>query len=177
MYIWTAINIESQLTDVKDEIKNTESRVGIKGSVVNLPLHVSLKISFYVSDDISSDVIRTIIDFFENLGPFYFEPVGIEKEGTIVWIRMKDSEKLSHIHYTLDQILLDKFNVIPHKFDLEYKFHATLYMDSDVEKISCAYEQIKDIPLPKKLTANHFVIGTSETGAPGTYKVAHNIKL
>ena len=177
MYIWTAIDIESQLNEVKRKIKEIENNVGIIDSVVNLPLHVSLKISFETDESISSYIIKTITDYYMDTASFDFSPLCIEKEGTIVWIRMQDNETLSRIHDDLVKILLDKFSIIPHKFDLEYKFHTTLFMDTSVEKISSAYEQIKGISLPEKMFAKRFVMGTSPSGAPGTYKVCKYIEI
>ena len=177
MYIWTAIDIEDQLNEVKEKLGVIENSVGITDSVVNLPLHVSLKISFEVENRIYQDVIKTISDYYETTSTFSFTPLCIEREETIVWIRMQDNETLARIHDDLVKILLDKFSIIPHKFDLEYKFHTTLFMNTSIEKISSAYEQIKNISLPEKMFAKRFVIGTSPSGAPGTYKVYKYIEI
>ena len=163
MYIWTAIDIEDQLNEVKEKLGVIENSVGITDSVVNLPLHVSLKISFEVENRIYQDVIKTISDYYETTSTFSFTPLCIER--------------LARIHDDLVKILLDKFSIIPHKFDLEYKFHTTLFMNTSIEKISSAYEQIKNISLPEKMFAKRFVIGTSPSGAPGTYKVYKYIEI
>lgn len=44
-------------------------------------------------------------------------------------------------------------------------------MDDDAEKINTAHTLLGDLKLPETLVANTFVIGTSETGENGTYRV------
>ncbi len=177
MYIWTAINVEEQLCELKKKVKEVESNVGIIDSVVNLPLHISLKISFSIDPSMQERVIDEISKYYSSISLFDIPVCNIERMGKIVWIRMKENEILSRIHSDLDKVMLEKFGVSPHEFDLDYKFHATLFMESDEVKVSSAYNKIKNEILPERLVANHFVIGSSETGAPGTYKVTHNIKI
>ena len=63
-----------------------------------------------------------------------------------------------------------------HEYDLDFMFHTTLFMDDDTEKVAKAYEKVKDISVPDKLVASRFVIGTSESGDLGTYKIHKTIE-
>jgi 2'-5' RNA ligase len=177
MYIWTGIDVDSQLSDIKSQVKLVEESIGFNNSNFTLPFHISLKISFEVDNTIYSDVVNTIVEYYKTLKPFDIEVSGIEIENVIVWLRMEESEITNKIHDDLDRILMEKYGVPRHEYDLDYKFHTTLFMDSDEEKIFSAYHKIKGMEIPLSLHADRFLIGASATGALGTYKVAHNIKI
>ena len=70
-----------------------------------------------------------------------------------------------------------KYGVPLHEYDMDYKFHTTLFMDSDTDKMNAAYDAIKNEPVPKTLRADRFIIGTSPSGALGTYSVYKEIKI
>ena len=44
-------------------------------------------------------------------------------------------------------------------------------MDDDPEKINAAHSLLGNVHLPDSLIANTFVIGNSETGENGTYRI------
>ena len=46
MYIWVGADVDSQLGEIKELTNDTEKALGIVPSVLTLPLHISLKISF-----------------------------------------------------------------------------------------------------------------------------------
>ena len=177
MYVWIAIDIDNQLKEVKAHAQSIEKEIGFENSSFTLPSHISLKISFAVNDEAYPCVIQILLDYCKTLKPFSVDIEGIEIEDTIVWIRMKENDILNRIHKDLDQILMERHNVAPHKFDLDFKFHSTLFLDSDKEKISAAYDQIKNVELPLSLCADKLIIGASASGDIGTYRVTHNIDL
>lgn len=177
MYVWTAIDLENQLKELRPRAQAVERELSLPSSALTLPFHISLKISFEVRDEIYPYVMDTLLSYFQTVKPFDVQVSGIEIENAIVWIRMKENTALRQIHADLDRILLERHNVEPHPFDLDFKFHTTLFLDSDEQKISEAYRRIKDIPIPNVLRANSLLIGTSESGAIGTYHVTHRIGM
>lgn len=177
MYIWTAINIDDQLKGLKHHVQRVEKQWGFKNSTLTLPFHISLKISFEVSDTIYPNIIKTLYDYYKALEPFDIEVAGIEIENMIVWIRMKENPVLKRIHEELDQILMEKHGIMRHEYDLDFKFHTTLFLDADEKKISEAYGKIESVNLPSRLHAKELIIGESKTGEVGTYRVTHNIEL
>lgn len=177
MYVWTAINIDDQLNEIKAQAQVIEQKMNFANSAFTLPSHISLKISFFVDDKIYPCVLQTLLDYYKTVKPFSVDVNDIEIEDTIVWIRIKENDTLRQIHKELDRILQEKYNILPHKFDLNFKFHSTLFLDSDKEKISAAYDQIKNVELPLSLCAHKLVIGASASGDIGTYRVTHNIDL
>lgn len=62
-----------------------------------------------------------------------------------------------------------------HEFDLNYKFHTTLYMNENAEILKNGYEKLKDEKLENRLYLNKYLIGYSPEGIPETYKVLKEI--
>jgi 2'-5' RNA ligase len=175
MYIWIGINVDDQLKKIKERSFAIEKKLGFKNSNFTLPLHISLKISFEVDDSVYSSVIRTIAEYYQKLNAFEVDVKGIENHEEIIWIRMLSNESINKIHDDLNEILKNKFNVGLHEYDLDYKFHTTLFMDNDSEIIDKAYDLIRNEDLPSKLIVNKFVIGTSESGKLGSYSVNNTV--
>ena len=177
MYIWLGINVDGQLSDLRGRAEEIEKGLGVKNSCYTLPMHISLKISFPVSDELFDSIVNDVAGIYSSHQPFDVDVKGIENESVIVWIRMKENEKLNAIHDELNELLLRKYGVPLHEYDMDYKFHTTLFMDSDTDKMHAAYDTIKNEPVPKILRADRFIIGTSPSGALGTYSVYKEIKI
>ena len=171
MYVWTGIDVERQLTAVKQRAWKINDALVFENFCTTLPLHISLKMSFWVDGAIVNEVMNTIEKYYATIEPFEISLKGIEDEGCIVWIRMDECAELNRVHDDLNRILSERYGVGLHEYDCDYKFHTTLFMGREEEKIHAAYAQIKDEPLPQKLVANRFVIGGSESGELGTYAV------
>ena len=161
------------MPQLREAIRRIDQGIGFAHSISDssLPLHISLKMSFPMPDDRAGDVLDRLEGFYRGEAPLRADVRGIEREQTIVWLRMADSDALRGLHDRLLAMLRAEYGVEPHEYDLDYIFHTTLFMDDDREKITRAYAAIKDIPVPKALRLNRFVIGASPTGALGTYRV------
>ena len=177
MYIWIGIDVDDQLASVKQRTLEIEQRIGFEHSNFTLPLHVSLKISFKVEDSVSGEVIDAILQYYKGIESFEIEVSGIEIENTIVWIRYHGNETLNRIHDDLNRILLEGYGVPLHVYDLDYKFHTTLFMDDDAEKIAAAHREIREMTLPKRVRVKALLLGTSKSGTLGSFRVAHRVLL
>lgn len=175
MYIWLGINVDGQLGGIKEKAKEIDKELAFTNSCFTLPLHISLKMSFAVDGAKFPEIAADIENYYSSVEPFEIDVRGIENEQVIVWIRMHECERLNEIHDALNDLLLKKYGIGLHEYDTDYKFHTTLFMDSDGEKINAAFERVKDTPIPKRLVADRFVIGTSQSGALGTYSVYKEI--
>ena len=175
MYIWVGAYVDDQLKDIRQKAHKIEQEIGFKNSCYTLPLHISLKMSFPIDQATTDEVISTIENYYQTLEPFELHVKAIEKEDVIVWIRMKENERLNKIHDDLNDLLLQHYGVGLHEYDCDYKFHTTLFMSSDLQKIDIAYQRIKHIRLPKVLRINRFIIGASSSGALGSYSVIRDI--
>jgi 2'-5' RNA ligase len=177
MYVWIGINVNDQLLALRNEAKKIEDSIGFSTSCYTLPYHISLKISFAVDDNLYPSVVDDILTYYKKIKPFEIYIKGIENEQTISWIRMQDNDKLNQIHDDLNLLLLNKYGIPYHEYDLDYKFHTTLFMDSDSEKVMVAYNQIKEMELPNSLLVNKMLIGASKTGALGSFSVTHEVEI
>ena len=175
MYIWVGIDVDDQLGGIKAAAQKAENSIGFAHSNFTLPFHISLKISFYIDDSLSRTVKDTVMGIYKDTKPFEVSVKGIEHHDEIVWIRMAESDEMRILHDKLNDVLFDRFGIGLHPYDTDYKFHTTLFMDDDIEKVQKAYEMVKNVPLPTTLHIGKFLIGMSPEGALGTYKVIEEV--
>ena len=171
MYIWVGIDVDSQLRGIGRLAEKARKEVGCVPQGVALPLHVSLKISFEAPDASVGKVIADIKEIYRGTGAFPMSVAGIEYCGVITWVAIKRSRELDALHDRLNRVLEEKYGVPLHEYDRDYRYHSTLYMDDDAEKVRKVYERIRGASLPETVMAKDFLIGTSESGKPGTYRV------
>ena len=176
MSVWTALYIEDELEEVRDRAIGIGEDMDVKCPLTILPLHISLKISFEVDDNRLDECVSVLCDYFSSLGPFSVEVEGYEHSQGVIWIRMKENSRLNEIHSRLDEMMMSRFGAKPHEFDLSFIYHATVFFDED-SKLKTASEKIRTVPLPGKIHARDFLIGTSTTGKPGTYSVYRHSHL
>ena len=171
MFVWVGINVEDQLKETRMAVDGVFEKIDISNVTCQLPLHISLKISFEIENELFDSVLNDITSIYEAQKPFKIGVKGIEKHENIMWIRMYSNAEIEALATKLNMMLKEKYGIPLHEYDLDFIFHTTLFMDDDREKINTAYTLLGDLVLPETLVANTFVIGTSETGKNGTYRV------
>lgn len=175
MYIWIGIDTESQLAAIKHEVLKIENNLNLTHST--LPLHISLKMSFKANDSAREAIINDLLNYSNTLNSFDIETNGIDYEKIICWILMKRNNNLDAIHDYLNDFLKQKYDIPLHEYDQDYKYHTTLFMNEDKNKIFTAYKKIAEISIPAKIKANTILIGESPNGAIGTYRVTHTLDI
>ena len=170
MFVWTAIYIESQLEDLRKEVLRLAEEKNVRCPLNFLPLHVSLKISFDIPEERVEECVSSLCALFRKTRPFTMEAEDVEFKPGIIWIKMKENEALRDIHARLDALVEEKFGIAPHEFDRSFIYHCTLLFDED-ENLRRIYPDIREIKVPAKLNARSFLIGISEDGMPGTFRV------
>ena len=171
MFVWVGINVEDQLKETRMAVDGVFEKIDISNVTCQLPLHISLKISFEIENELFESVLNDIISIYEAQKPFEIDVKGIEKHENIMWVRMYSNAEIEALATSLNMMLLEKYGVSLHEYDLDFIFHTTLFMDDDAEKINSAHQLLGDFNLPQTLVANKFVVGKSETGENGTYRV------
>lgn len=171
MYIWLAIDVDDQLKNLKGKVKEVERQVNFVESGISLPMHISLRITSLIEDDMYDNIVNDIKEYSKSLKPFEINTEKIELHETISWLKMEENENLTKIHNHLTSQMLEKYNIPLHDYDKNFTYHSTLFMDSDVCKVKEAFLKIMDAEYPKVLKANKLIIGSSETGSIGTYHV------
>lgn len=175
MYVWFAIGLERQLQELRRALVEIEKKAGREDPALTLPMHCSLKISFEIDGDERDKLYDMLTEYFEKQKAFFVKPCSFETLGKLCWLSIEPCAELVRIHAELDALLYERFGVLQHEFDLDFKYHATLFADSsDVLDELLSLE--RRMALPKELLCESFIIGSSESGVPGTYKVDRIIK-
>ena len=177
MFVWVGINVENQLKEVRRAVDGVFEKIDISNVTCQLPLHISLKISFNIENELFDSVLNDILSIYDAQKPFEIDIKGVEKYENIIWIRMYSNAEVEALATKLNLMLKEKYGIPLHEYDLDFIFHTTLFMDNDAEKINTARTLLGDIALPETLVANRFVIGTSETGKNGTYRVYKTVEV
>lgn len=177
MYIWTAIDVDSQLAALRRKAEAVTSSIGSDNSALTLPLHISLRISFPADDARFEEIIGYIARYLGSQSPFAVEVQGIENFKNIVWLKVKSNPRLQEIHTWLVDSLARKYGIGTHAFDSDFMYHISLFTDDDPAKAAAAYTALSSEPVPPSLAADRFVIGVSESGRAGEYRVAREIAL
>lgn len=171
MFIWTGLNIDDQLQGLRSRILLLEQEIDMEASIRSVPFHISLKMPFSVDNARLPAVLSALEDYYMQLTPFEIFTEGFECYGNIVWLRMRESHQLNRVCHEINTMLQDRFGIGIHEYDTDFQFHATLFYDSDEGKNTAAYQKISQAAFPNKLSANSFLIETSDSGLPGTYDI------
>lgn len=171
MYIWIACSVDDSYTDARRRALKENESLMLDTKAFSLPAHISLKISFFVPDDLADNVITTVREYLINAPHFSVHNPKIEQNGSILWIGYSPCEELEILHRELDQLLLDRHGIEQHPFDRCFKFHTTLFIDERVELVSLMRERLSDLVLPDIVPVGEYIIGTSDSGKAGEYSV------
>lgn len=170
MYIWTALYLEDELADLKKSILKIADKLEIRCPVKILPMHLSLKITFNVKDKMTDKCIQEICRYLHAQTPFYIEPECYEINPGILWLKAKDNDRLKEIHSGLDSIVKKFFDVEPTEMDNKFKYHITVFTDTD-DKLRAGLAELEKIELPQRIHASNYLVGTSENGRPDSFSV------
>ena len=173
-YIWIGIGVDGQLASIRVRVAELEKEWAVADSNLTLPFHISLKMSFPMRGR-ADEAIALLEAYFRGQSGFEIPVKGYEYLGNIAWIRMSENEDLDRIHDELNQMLYDDFGVGLHEYDRDYLFHTTLFMDENAEKVRRCYDAILETPCPARLSVEHYLIGVSNSGALGSYRVVREI--
>ena len=176
MFVWVGISLEDSMKNLTKDVINFSIKNNISTPLENLPIHVSLRISFEIEDNIFDSVEKEVINFLNKLKKFKISFIKIEKFHNIIWLRCKKTNELINAHNELCLILKDKFNIPLHEFDNDFIYHSTLFMD-DPCKIDSMFDEISQLKFPKNTISNKLLIGISESGNPNTFKIYKTIKI
>ena len=176
MYIWAGCKLPADFeADIRSRCLELNQLVGLDTVAFLLPQHVSLKISF--QSEIYDEILDYLEDFLSKQSPFSLRIQNPEQAGSILWMPVEENLRLRQLHEQLDAQLEQHFGIPQHRFDKYFLFHSTLFMDSDTDKIAQMCRLLTESPTAQKLQVDTFLLGLSETGKPGTYRVVQEIKV
>jgi 2'-5' RNA ligase len=176
MYIWIGCRLPQQFEEeIRAACLENNQAIGLDPVAFSLPQHISLKISFETEKP--DEILEDLTHFLSHRRPFEVELEGIEQLGNILWMTVGENETLTLLHESLDERMKSRLGIPQHRFDTCFQFHSTLFLDPDEKKLARMWEALRDFPLQRKLKVDSMLLGTSETGKPGSYRVAREIHL
>ena len=175
MHVWLGIDLDSQLQQLKSLVAQIRAKTGMPLENPTFPMHTSLKISFQIDDDLLPKVVNDLSNYFATQKPFQLQLDQPECHPNIAWLLYKPHPQLVQISNHLNNYLLANYNVPLHEYDTDFKYHSTLFLDGTPEQIAQGFDVLKQFPLPQKVTANTFCIGTSDSGANYTFDVIRRV--
>ncbi len=176
MFIWIGCELPKELElDLRDACLEASHGLDLDFSGFSLPQHISLKISFQ-----AGGAYEPVLDFIEALlrkeRRFSVSCGDLEQAGSIFWLAFRESGTLRRLHNILDRDLKRGFGIGQHLFDKAFKFHSTLAV-GDPGQIKCLHQRLTGLELPDDLEIRAFLLGISETGKSGTFRVVRRIEL
>ncbi|MBQ8295751.1 MAG: 2'-5' RNA ligase family protein [Clostridia bacterium] len=177
MYIWVAIDVSEQLKELRREAERVTEELSFFNAALTLPMHISLRISFWVAEDKVAAVIKRIEEYYAAVSPFEIFPKAVENNGNVVWLSIREHAKLKKIHQDLVDLLLREYAIPLHEFDETFLYHATLFYGREQKTAELAYRRMQNATFPKTVQVNRLLIGCSESGAAGEYRVLKTYEL
>lgn len=176
MHIWIGCKLPEEFeTEIRSYCLEQNAQINLDTVAFLLPQHISLKISFQT--DRTEEILEDLTQFLSTQIPFSVQIRGIERAGNILWMPIAENDSLQWLHQQLDARLEQRFQVPQHEFDRRFLFHSTLFIDPDGEKLARMAECLAAYPVARELQVDTFLLGLSETGKPGTYRVVRQIRL
>ena len=176
MYIWTGCKLPEDFeASIRKRCLELNRDVGLDTVAFDLPQHVSLKISF--PSEQYEEIIEYLECFLSKQSPFSLRIQKPEQAGGILWMPVEENRHLRQLHDQLDLKLEQQFGIPQHAFDKCFLFHSTLFVDPDTDRIAKMLQLLKDYPTERELQVDTFLLGLSETGKAGEYRVVKEIKV
>jgi len=175
MYLWTAVDVTGALEEIRQRALLANGEIGLSQVAFLLPAHVSLQISFQVAEENAADIQREMEQIFRRTPAFSIRVRGLEGVPGCLWIAMEENETLRGLHEKMVG-LAGRYGAPPHPFDGDFRYHSTLFLSQEAEKLARMADRLKEAPLPDVIPANAFLIGGSETGRAGEYRVFQRIE-
>ncbi len=176
MFVWIGCKLP---TDYENEIRSyclgKNESIGLDTVAFSLPQHISLKISFETEQ--ATAILQYLTEILSAQTSFSVRLRGAEQFHNILWIPVDENERLQQLHRLLDAQLEELFAIEQHQFDKCYQFHSTLFIDPDPEKIAAMTAALASYPIERELTIDTFLLGLSETGKAGSFRVVRELKV
>ena len=176
MYIWIGCKLpESFEREIRSLCLKQNEELGLDTAAFTLPQHISLKISFEAEKH--EAILEELSAFLSTQRPFAVRIGDPAQHGNILWLPAEENKTLRQLHDRLDKLLADHFGIPQHEFDKAFLFHSTLFIDNNTEKIAKILDTLIPCPIARELTVDTFLLGLSETGKAGSYRVVRQIQV
>ncbi len=154
-----AVTPEKFCKEVYDVCISENREVGLSENVFKLPLHISLKKSFYTEsfDEVRADIYRVM----NGVGCFRCHIEGVTIIRNMVWLSLCNDGPLHDIHRKIDCLLETKYGIPIDRYDLAFRPHISLFTRGTPEQMQNMYERLKRHSFGKEIGISRFVAGSS----------------
>ena len=128
-------------------------------NVFKLPLHISLKKSFYIEDfdSVKDDILKII----NSIGCFRCHIDKIDLHGDMLWLSFINDGDLRYLHEEFDRLLEAKYGIPISGYDRVFQPHISLFTRGTREQMRVMYDRLKRQEFGEKIEISRFVIGSS----------------
>ncbi len=174
MYIWIGCRLpECFEKSLRAKCLAENEKIGLDTTAFSLPQHISLKISF--ETDRGEELLSWLRAYLSRQPAFCVCLQAAEQVPGVLWLGVAENRELDRLHRELDALLLERFGVPQHPFDKCFRFHSSLFLDADGEKLRCMQQALWDLPLPQWMSVDSFLLGISPDGRGDNYRVLAEI--
>ena len=142
------------------ELCLTENKdIGLPENVFKLPLHISMKKSFYTDsfDAVRDDILKTV----KGIGHFYCRIDRVYLHRNMLWLSLINEGELRLLHEKLDRLLDVKYGIPISRYDRVFQPHISLFTCGTSEQMKNMYEKLKTREFGNEIEISRFVIGSS----------------
>ena len=176
MYIWIGCGLPSEFEcAIRSRCLELNGDIGLGTVAFSLPQHISLKISFEAGAH-TPEILDAVEALLRQEKQFYVNINAIETAGSILWITFQENPVPQRLHHLLDSTLEQAFGIPQHPFDKDFLFHSTLFL-GEPERLARMQAGLSGFALPPDLVVDTFLLGLSETGEAGSFRVVRQIKV
>ena len=176
MYIWVGCQLPQDFEyPLRQRCRKENADLGLDETAFHLPQHISLKISFDAGSNWQA-VLDWLKDWCQVQNKFYVNLNSPEQVPGVLWIPAAENEVLRKLHQDLDRQLETLFGIDQHPFDRDFRFHSTLFQDTE-DKLTAMYDRLKDLTFPERLLVNTFLLGISADNSPGSHRIVDKISV
>ena len=138
----------------------TENKsIGLPENVFKLPLHISLKESFYTE---SFDAVKfDILSVLNLTGKFRCRIAEIELHRNMLWLPVTNGDKLRLLHEKIDRLLEAKYGIPISGYDRNFQPHISLFTRGAPEQVRDMYDRLRNHDFGSSIEISRFVIGSS----------------
>ncbi|MDE7246212.1 MAG: 2'-5' RNA ligase family protein [Oscillospiraceae bacterium] len=158
--MWVCAIVPEEFTKTVVQLCLAENKtIGLPENVFKLPLHISMKKSFYTNsfNAVKADILKTV----NGIGAFWCRIDKVNLHQGMLWLSLISDGDLRYLHEELDRLLAVKYNIPVSKYDRVFQPHISLFTRGTREQMGEMYSKLKDRDFGGEIAISRFVIGSS----------------
>ena len=158
--MWICAITSEEFRKKVTELCLTENKdIGLFENVFKLPLHISMKKSFYTDcfDTVKDDILKIV----NGIGRFRCRIDKVYLHKNMLWLSLANEGDLRLLHEELDRLLDVKYGIPISRYDRVFQPHISLFTRGTSEQMKTMYEKLENHDFGSEIEISRFVIGSS----------------